>query len=37
VLPGVRIGARAKIGAGSLIMRHVQPETVMYAAPAKKL
>ncbi|MBW8756811.1 MAG: acetyltransferase [Burkholderiales bacterium] len=37
VLPGVRIGARAKIGAGSLIMRQVQPETVMYAAPAKKL
>jgi sugar O-acyltransferase (sialic acid O-acetyltransferase NeuD family) len=36
-LPGVRIGARAKIGAGALIMRHVQPDSVMYAAPAKKL
>jgi sugar O-acyltransferase (sialic acid O-acetyltransferase NeuD family) len=37
VLPGVRIGERARIGAGALIMRTVQPDAVMYAAPAKKL
>ncbi len=37
VLPGVKIGERSKIGAGTLIMRNVKPESVMYAAPAKKL
>lgn len=37
VLPGVKIGAKAKIGAGAVIMRSVKAESVMYAAPAKKL
>jgi sugar O-acyltransferase (sialic acid O-acetyltransferase NeuD family) len=37
VLPGVRIGERSKIGAGTVIMRHVKPQSVMYTPPAKKL
>ncbi len=37
VLPGVRIGERARIGAGTLIMRNVESDATMYAAPAKKL
>lgn len=36
VLPKVTIGRGSRIGAGSLIMRDVKPETVMYAMPAKK-
>lgn len=37
VLPGVNIGEGSTIGAGSVVMRRVQPGSVMYAQPAKKL
>ena len=37
VLPKVKIGNRAKIGAGTTIMRTVQDEAVMYTLPAKRL
>ena len=37
VLPKLKIGARAKIGAGAVVMRSVTADTTMYASPAKKL
>lgn len=37
VLPKVKIGAGARIGAGAVVMRTVPPDAVMYAPPAKKL
>jgi sugar O-acyltransferase (sialic acid O-acetyltransferase NeuD family) len=36
IMPKVVIGRNSKIGAGSLIMRDVKPETIMYTMPAKK-
>jgi sugar O-acyltransferase (sialic acid O-acetyltransferase NeuD family) len=37
VLPKVKIGTGARIGAGAVVMRSVPAETVMYAPPAKRL
>jgi len=37
VLPKVKIGARARIGAGATIMRNVAEDAVMFTMPAKKL
>jgi len=37
VLPKVTVKARARIGAGAVIMRTVGEDSVMYAQPAKKL
>jgi sugar O-acyltransferase (sialic acid O-acetyltransferase NeuD family) len=37
VIPKLKIGARAKIGAGATIMRSVPEDTVMYTTPAKRL
>lgn len=37
VLPKVKIGTGARIGAGAVVMRSVPAETVMYAPPARKL
>lgn len=36
-VPRIKIGNKSKIGAGSLIMRNVADEVVMYSSPAKKL
>lgn len=35
ILPGVRVGARAVIGAGSVVTRDVQPEAVAVGTPAR--
>lgn len=35
ILPGVRIGDRAAIGAGSLVMHDVPPGGLFYGAPAR--
>lgn len=37
VMPKVTIGQKSKVGAGTLIMRDVKPDSVMYTLPAKKL
>lgn len=37
VLPKLKIGARAKIGAGATVMRSVAEDAVIYTAPARKL
>ncbi|CAB4051041.1 acetyltransferase [Paraburkholderia phenoliruptrix] len=37
ILPKVRIGARAKVGAGAIVMRSVPEDAVVYAAPARRL
>ncbi len=37
VLPKVKIGANARIGAGAIVMRSVPADTIMYARPAKRL
>lgn len=37
VLPKVRIGLGARIGAGAVVMRSVPTDAVMYAQPAKRL
>lgn len=37
VLPAVRIGVSARIGAGSIVVRNVKPGQSLYAAPAKTL
>lgn len=37
VLPKVKIGARARIGAGAVVMRSVPADAVVYAPPAKRL
>ena len=37
VLPKVKIGCGARIGAGAVVMRSVPADTVMYAPPAKRL
>jgi acetyltransferase-like isoleucine patch superfamily enzyme len=35
ILPGVQIGERALVGAGSLVREDVEPETVVAGVPAK--
>jgi sugar O-acyltransferase (sialic acid O-acetyltransferase NeuD family) len=37
VLPNVKVGARAKIGAGATIMRGVPDDATMYILPAKRM
>jgi sugar O-acyltransferase (sialic acid O-acetyltransferase NeuD family) len=37
VIPKIKIGAGAKIGAGTTIMRNVPEKAVMYTTPAKRL
>jgi sugar O-acyltransferase (sialic acid O-acetyltransferase NeuD family) len=37
ILPKLKIGARAKIGAGAIVMRSVAEDAVIYTAPARKL
>ncbi len=37
ILPKVRIGAGAKIGAGATVMRSAPENAVLYTMPAKKL
>lgn len=37
VLPKVKIGSGARIGAGAVVMRSVPVDTVVYAPPAKRL
>ncbi len=37
VLPKVKIGAGARIGAGAVVMRSVPADAVVYAPPAKRL
>lgn len=37
VLPKVKIGTGARIGAGAVVMRNVPADTVMFAPPAKRL
>lgn len=37
VLPKVKVGARARIGAGATIMRNVAEDATMFTMPAKKL
>jgi sugar O-acyltransferase (sialic acid O-acetyltransferase NeuD family) len=37
VLPKVKIGAGARIGAGALVMRSVSADAVVYAPPSKRL
>jgi sugar O-acyltransferase (sialic acid O-acetyltransferase NeuD family) len=37
VLPKVKIGTGARIGAGAVVMRSVPADTVVYAPPAKRL
>jgi acetyltransferase-like isoleucine patch superfamily enzyme len=36
-MPGVRVGARARIGAGCIVTRHVAPDATVYTMPAKRL
>ena len=35
ILPGVRIGARSLVGAGSVVTRDVEPDTVVAGSPAR--
>jgi sugar O-acyltransferase (sialic acid O-acetyltransferase NeuD family) len=37
LLPKISVGARAKIGAGAIVVRSVKPGTTMFAKPAGKL
>ncbi|MCA9286304.1 MAG: hypothetical protein KDA22_13850 [Phycisphaerales bacterium] len=37
VLPGVRIGARALVGAGSVVVRDVEPGMIVVGVPARPL
>lgn len=37
ILPGVRVGRDALVGAGSIVSRHVEPEAVVAGNPAKKI
>lgn len=37
VLPGLKIGNDAKIGAGAVVMRSVQASVTVYTSPARKL
>ena len=37
LLPGVRVGSRAVVGAHSLVSENVEPDTVVAGVPAKKL
>jgi len=37
IMPGVRIGTRALVGAHSLVTRDVEPDTVVGGVPAKRL
>ena len=36
ILPGVRIGARSLVGAGSVVTRDVAPDTVVAGSPARE-
>lgn len=35
LLPGVRVGARSTVGAGSLVTRSVEPDATVLGAPAR--
>lgn len=35
ILPGVRVGARAMVGAGSVVTRDVAPDAVVFGNPAR--
>jgi len=37
ILPGVKVGAYSRIGAGSVAVRNVRPQTTVMGVPAKKL
>lgn len=37
VLPGIKVGSYAKIGAGSVVTRNVAPNTTVFGVPAKRL
>ena len=37
LLPGVRIGSWARVGAGSVVLRHVRPYTTVMGVPAKRV
>ena len=37
VLPKLKIGSGARVGAGAVVMRSVPADTVVYAPPAKRL
>lgn len=36
ICPGVKVGAYAKIGAGSIVLRHVKDDTLVFGVPAKR-
>ena len=35
IIPGMKVGERAKVGAGSVVIRKVKPETTVMGVPAK--
>lgn len=37
ILPGVKVGEFAKVGAGSIVARRVKPYTTVFGVPAKRL
>ena len=37
VLPRVKIGAKSRVGAGTVIMRNLKTQTTMYCPPSKRL
>lgn len=37
VIPGVRIGKHARVGAGSVVIRNVEEKTAVFGNPAKKI
>jgi sugar O-acyltransferase (sialic acid O-acetyltransferase NeuD family) len=36
-LPGARIGSRSRVGAGSLVLRRVRPDTTVFGNPARTI
>ncbi|MHC4504810.1 MAG: transferase, partial [Planctomycetota bacterium] len=37
VLPGAHVGAWARVGAGSVVLRNVPPDTTVFGVPSKPI
>jgi sugar O-acyltransferase (sialic acid O-acetyltransferase NeuD family) len=37
LIPGIRVGAAAKVGSGSVVIRHVKPGTTVFGNPARSI